>query len=89
MNFSSAEWILIITTITTGVVSIIGALRSGTNSRKLDDAKKDLVERATVQESKLDEIHTATNGNLHKALREIEELKREIKRLRTELKKKI
>lgn len=70
-NLTSAEIVLIITTIFTGIVSVIGAIKGNTSNKRLEK-----------QDEKLDVIHSAANGNLAKALEKIDALAEENRKLR-------
>ena len=87
-EFSSAEWVLIITTVFTGIVSVIGAWKTATGNRltqevkdKTDEAKH----KANIQEIKLDDIHSVTNSSLTEVIKEKNKLEEENMRLRADL----
>lgn len=76
-HFSPTDIVLIIGAIFTGICSVIAAIKSSTGAKesktsneKLDRAKASL----DHQDSKLADIHTATNGNLSRALAKVDEL---------------
>lgn len=78
MNLTSAEIVLIITTVFTGIVSVVGAFKSNGNSNKLMEVRDTTIR----QDVKLDNIHAAANGNLERAQARIEALTAEVTKLK-------
>lgn len=76
-HYSPTDIVLILTAIFTGICSVIAAVKSNAGARdsksngdKLDAAKDTL----DKQDTKLETIHTVSNGNLSRALAKVDEL---------------
>lgn len=64
-HLTATEWVLIITTVTTGICSIIAAIKGTSASRVTNENK-----------TTLDKVHQLTNGNLTKTKDELIEERR-------------
>jgi hypothetical protein len=73
MNFSATDIVLIIGAMSVAITSIISAFKVST---KLDIASTKRDTNQAVNASKLEEIHTSTNGNLSRLMVKIEAMEK-------------
>jgi len=69
-NYTAVDWVLIITTIFSGITGIIAAIKSNRASKNTDESSKTLTE-----------IHKQTNGNLSEMKLKIEQVEAQNARL--------